>query len=63
MNHLLNTHIFNNKHLTLMVVRPTEILVIITITLVIIITREAVGTDLQTVVSVKVKDIQKVILQ
>lgn len=46
-----------------MVVRPTEILVIITITLVIIITIEAVGTDLQTVVSVKVKDIQKVILQ
>lgn len=45
-----------------MVVRPTEILVIITITLVII-TIEAVGTDLQTVVSVKVKDIQKVILQ
>lgn len=28
-----------------------------------IITIEAVGTDLQTVVSVKVKDIQKVILQ
>lgn len=46
-----------------MVVRPTESLVIITITLVIIITIEAVGTDLQTVVSVKVKDIQKVILQ
>lgn len=46
-----------------MVVRPTEILVLITITLVIIITIEAVGTDLQTVVSVKVKDIQKVILQ
>lgn len=46
-----------------MVVRPTEILVIITITLVIIITIDAVGTDLQTVVSVKVKDIQKVILQ
>lgn len=46
-----------------MVVRPIEILVIITITLVIIITIEAVGTDLQTVVSVKVKDIQKVILQ
>lgn len=46
-----------------MVVRPTEILVIITITLVIIITIEAVRTDLQTVVSVKVKDIQKVILQ
>lgn len=46
-----------------MVVRPTEILVIITTTLVIIITIEAVGTDLQTVVSVKVKDIQKVILQ
>lgn len=45
-----------------MVVRPIEILVI-TITLVIIITIEAVGTDLQTVVSVKVKDIQKVILQ
>lgn len=44
-----------------MVVRPTEILVLITITLVIIITIE--GTDLQTVVSVKVKDIQKVILQ
>lgn len=46
-----------------MVVRPTEILVLITITLVIIITIDAVGTDLQTVVSVKVKDIQKVILQ
>lgn len=46
-----------------MVVRTTEILVLITITLVIIITIEAVGTDLQTVVSVKVKDIQKVILQ
>lgn len=46
-----------------MVVRPTEILVLITITLVIIITIEAVRTDLQTVVSVKVKDIQKVILQ
>lgn len=46
-----------------MVVKPIEILVIITITLVIIITIEAVGTDLQTVVSVKVKDIQKVILQ
>lgn len=46
-----------------MVVRPIEILVIITITLVIIITIESVGTDLQTVVSVKVKDIQKVILQ
>lgn len=46
-----------------MVVRPTEILVLITITLMIIITIEAVGTDLQTVVSVKVKDIQKVILQ
>lgn len=46
-----------------MVVRPTEMLVLITITLVIIITIEAVGTDLQTVVSVKVKDIQKVILQ
>lgn len=46
-----------------MVVRPTEILVLITITLVIIITIKAVGTDLKTVVSVKVKDIQKVILQ
>lgn len=46
-----------------MVVRPIEILVLITITLVIIITIESVGTDLQTVVSVKVKDIQKVILQ
>lgn len=43
-----------------MVVRPIEILVI---TSVIIITIESVGTDLQTVVSVKVKDIQKVILQ
>lgn len=42
-----------------MVVRPIEILS----TSVIIITIESVGTDLQTVVSVKVKDIQKVILQ
>lgn len=47
-----------------MVVRPIEILVIITIKISdYYLTIESVGTDLQTVVSVKVKDIQKVILQ